>query len=227
MAATTTSKHTVFQTIAEHPNYYWPYYRLPETEDTATDLDALEHEVHRLASAWFKQEAHDDVEAFICWCPLSHLDFSPYDAHPAWHAQSKPVVPTVRALMLIDLHGWEHETAFVRYLADHPDLVTSLGFEKRPDQATLWRARHERFSAELLDAISERGHDYLVPKRKQTSEKAVARRMEQHDVETAVNERGLHLRNNEWHETNLLYLPKSNFTGEIEERQDSRVIDIN
>jgi hypothetical protein len=38
--------------------------------------------------------------------------------------------------------------------------------------------------------------------------------MGQHDVETAVNERGLHLGNNEWHETSLLYLPKQNFDGE-------------
>ena len=63
MAATTTSKRAVFQTIAEHSDYHWPYYRLPEIEYTATDLGALEHDVHRLASVWFKHDAHDDVEA--------------------------------------------------------------------------------------------------------------------------------------------------------------------
>jgi hypothetical protein len=88
MAATTSSKRAVFQTIVEHSDYHWPYYRLPDTEYTAADLGALEHDVHRLASAWFKHDAHDDVEAFICWCPLHHLDFDPHDAHPAWHAQS-------------------------------------------------------------------------------------------------------------------------------------------
>jgi IS4 transposase len=155
MAVTITSKRTVFQTIAEHPNYHWPYYRLPDTEYTAVDLGALEHDVHRLASVWFKHDAHDDVEAFICWCPLHHLDFKPHDAHPAWHAQSKPVVPMIRALMLMDLHGWNHETAFVQYLNDNPDLADALGFEQRPDQATLWRARHERFSDELLNAIGK------------------------------------------------------------------------
>jgi hypothetical protein len=51
MAATTTSKRAVFQTIAEHPDYQWPYYRLPDTEYTAADLGALEHDVHRLARA--------------------------------------------------------------------------------------------------------------------------------------------------------------------------------
>lgn len=63
MTATQSSKRAVFQTIAEYSNYHWPYYRLPETEYTATDLGALEHDVHRLASAWFKHDAHDDVEA--------------------------------------------------------------------------------------------------------------------------------------------------------------------
>jgi hypothetical protein len=50
MAATTTSKRSVFRTIAEHPDYHWPYYRLSDTEYIATDLGAFEHDVHRLAS---------------------------------------------------------------------------------------------------------------------------------------------------------------------------------
>lgn len=155
MAATIASKRAVFQTIAEHPDYHWPYYRLPDTEYTADDLGAFEHDVHRLTSVWFKHDAHDDVEAFICWCPLHYLDFSPHDVHPAWHAQSKPVVPMVRALMLMDLHGWGHETAFMEYLDERPDLVEALGFETIPDQSTLWRSRHERFSDELLRSIRE------------------------------------------------------------------------
>lgn len=51
MALTTTSKRTVFQTIAEHPDYHWPYYRHPDTEYTDADLGALEHDIHRLARA--------------------------------------------------------------------------------------------------------------------------------------------------------------------------------
>jgi hypothetical protein len=153
MAATTTSKRAVFRTIAEHPNSHWPYYWLPDTEYTAADLSALEHDVHRLASAWLKHDAHNDVEAFICWCPPHHLDFEPHDTHLSWHAQSKPVVPMVRALMLMALHGWKHETAFAQYLEEYPALVDALDFEKRSDQATLWRARHERFNDELLNAI--------------------------------------------------------------------------
>ncbi len=47
MTATVTSKRAVFRTIAEHPDYHWPYYRLPETEYTAADLGALEHDLRR------------------------------------------------------------------------------------------------------------------------------------------------------------------------------------
>jgi hypothetical protein len=51
MTAAVASKRTVFRTIAEQPDYYWPYYRLPNTEYTAADLGALDHDVHRFASA--------------------------------------------------------------------------------------------------------------------------------------------------------------------------------
>lgn len=55
MAGTIRSKRIVFQTIAEYPDYHWPYYCLPDTEYMAADLGAFEHDVHRLASAWFKR----------------------------------------------------------------------------------------------------------------------------------------------------------------------------
>lgn len=138
MPSTVASKRAVFRTIADHSDYHWPAYRDPATEYTATDLEAFEHDVHRLAGEWFKHEAHDDVEAFLSWCPLHHLDFSPYDNHTSWHVYTKSVVPMVRALMLLALYGWEHETAFVAYLDERPDLVDELGFETVPDQSTMW-----------------------------------------------------------------------------------------
>lgn len=41
MAATTTSKRAVFRTIADHSDYHWPYYRLPDTVLTAAALEIL------------------------------------------------------------------------------------------------------------------------------------------------------------------------------------------
>lgn len=38
MTATVTSKRTVFRTIAEHPDYHWPYYRLPETSVVSINM---------------------------------------------------------------------------------------------------------------------------------------------------------------------------------------------
>lgn len=57
-----------------------------------------------------------------------------------------------------------------------------------------------------------------------TQREGGASRREEHGVETAVNERGLHLDNNEWHETMLLYVPKQNFDREIEEDHERYVV---
>lgn len=143
MPSTVVSKRAVFQTIADSSDFYWPYYHDPETEYTSSVLKAFEHDVHRLACEWFKHDADKDVEAFIGWCPLHHLDFSPHDAHPSWHAKTKPAVPMIRALMVMGLHRWEYETALVGYLDAQPDLVDALGFENIPTQSTISRARHE------------------------------------------------------------------------------------
>jgi hypothetical protein len=101
------------------------------------------------------------------------------------------------------------------------DLLESAEALVRIDRVLMDR---EFDSQHVLEAISERGHDYLVPKRKQTSEKAVVSHMEEHDVETTVNECWLHLGNNEWHETQLLSLLKRNFDGEIEEGHERYVV---
>lgn len=61
----------------------------------------------------------------------------------------------IRALMVMELHGWEYETALVGHLNAQPSLVDALGFDNVPVQSTIWRARHERFSDELLRSIEE------------------------------------------------------------------------
>lgn len=101
------------------------------------------------------------------------------------------------------------------------DLLESVEDFIRIDRVLMDR---EFDSQHVLKAISERGHDYLVPKRKRTSQKATASRMERQDIKTAVNEGGLYLGDNEWHETQLLYLPKRNFDREIEESHERYVV---
>jgi hypothetical protein len=58
-----------------------------------------------------------------------------------------------RLFLLKELHGWSHETELVTYLTHHPDLREQLGLENVPDQATLWRTWHERFTSELRETI--------------------------------------------------------------------------
>jgi hypothetical protein len=58
-------------------------------------------------------------------------------------------------------------------------------------------------SQHVLEMISQRGLSYVVPKRMQTSEKAQARRLLEHDRDRYATDRKLHLGKNEWHETTV------------------------
>jgi len=59
-----------------------------------------------------------------------------------------------------------------------------------------------------LDSLH--GLSYVVPKRMQTSEKAQAKRLLQRNQDRSETDRKLHLGNNEWHETTLIYRRKEN-----------------
>ena len=68
----------------------------------------------------------------------------------------------VRAFLLEELHGWNHETALVSCLKQRPTLCRQLGFETVPDQSTLWRTWHRRFSTDLRETIQERARTILI-----------------------------------------------------------------
>jgi IS4 transposase len=65
-------------------------------------------------------------------------------------------------------------------------------------------------SQHILEMLSQRGLSYVVPKRMQTSEKAQAKRLLQRDQDRYETDWKLHLGNNEWHETTLIYRRKEN-----------------
>jgi len=65
-------------------------------------------------------------------------------------------------------------------------------------------------SQHVLEMISQRGLSYVVPKRMQTSEKAQAKRLLERDQDRCETDRKLHLGNDEWHETTLIYRRKEN-----------------
>jgi len=63
-------------------------------------------------------------------------------------------------------------------------------------------------SQHVLEMISQRGLSYVVPKRMQTSEKAQAERLLRHGKDRYETDRRLHLGENEWHSTTLVYRRK-------------------
>jgi len=65
-------------------------------------------------------------------------------------------------------------------------------------------------SQHVLEMISQRGLSYVVPKRMQTSEKAQAERLGRRGQERYETGRKLHLGDNEWHSTTLIYRRKEN-----------------
>jgi len=67
-----------------------------------------------------------------------------------------------RVFVLKELHGWEYETALVDYLENRPVLCEQLGFETIPEQSTLWRSWHERFSADLRETVETAARTILI-----------------------------------------------------------------
>jgi len=65
-------------------------------------------------------------------------------------------------------------------------------------------------SQHVLEMVSQRGLSYVVPKRMQTSERAQAKRLLQRGKDRYETDRKLHLGNNVWHETTLIYRRKEN-----------------
>ena len=80
-----------------------------------------------------------------------------------------------RKFILKELHGWSHETALVRYLIHRPELCEQLGFETVPDQSTLWRSWHERFTADLRETVETAARTILIKAQNSGSEFRVNR----------------------------------------------------
>jgi len=64
--------------------------------------------------------------------------------------------------LLKELYDWDHETALVEYLTKHPDHCDQLGLESVPDQSTLWRSWHHRFTADLQDTAETIARTILI-----------------------------------------------------------------
>ncbi len=67
-----------------------------------------------------------------------------------------------RLFVLKELYGWGHETALVEYLTQQPDLCERLGLESVPNQSTLWRSWHHRFTADLRNTVKTAARTILI-----------------------------------------------------------------
>lgn len=87
---------------------------------------------------WFKHDEHDSIEQFVCSLPLAYFLFEAHDRYTG--STRYEMVTLFRVFVLEEPHGWDHETALVKYLEHRPELCERLGFEMVPDQSTLWRS---------------------------------------------------------------------------------------
>ena len=159
MTSTPVSRRTVFRGIARRSYVEWPAYDSTPLYDR-TSLAGLESDVQTVSGAWFAHESHDSIEQFVCSLPLAYFRFEPHDSYAK--STRSEMDSLFRVFVLKEIHGWNHETALVEYLDSHPELCKQLEFESVPNQSTLWRSWHERFTADLRETIETAAQTILI-----------------------------------------------------------------
>jgi IS4 transposase len=159
VASTPESRRTIFRRIAQRSYVEWPAYDSTPLYDR-TSLAGLESDVRTISETWFSHESHNSVEKFVCSLPLAYFKF---ETHDRYAGSTRYEMDTLfRVFMLKELHGWDHETALVGFLECHPELREQLGLESVPNQSTLWRSWHERFTGELRETVETAARTALI-----------------------------------------------------------------
>ena len=189
MAPTLRSRQITFRQIARQPYTDWPAYNSTPLYDRAS-LTALESDVRVVSEVWFTHPSHDSVEQFVCELPLTYFRFESHDCYE--NSTYYDMETLLRVFVLKELHKWEHETALVSYLKNHPELCEQLGFESIPDQSTLWRSWHDRFTADLRETVEAAARTILI--KAQNAGVAVprepARKLQYHGNESGESDPG-------------------------------------
>jgi len=153
------SHQTVFRRLAQRKYAQWPAYESAPLYDR-TSLAGLEADIRTVSAVWFDHDSHDSVEGFICALPLAYFRFN---AHDRYEGSTRYRIDTLfRVFVLKELHGWEHETALVDHLRNRSELREQLGFKTIPDQSTLWRSWHERFTPDLRETVETAARTILI-----------------------------------------------------------------
>ncbi len=116
------------------------------------------------------------MENFVCALPLAYFGFATHDRYVG---STRYEIDTLfRVFLLKELHGWAHETALIEYLECRPVLCEQLGLESVPDQSTLWRSWHKRFTTDLRSTVETAARTILI--KAQDADVAVPRNPERH-----------------------------------------------
>jgi IS4 transposase len=111
----------------------------------------LESDIRVVSETWFRHDSHNSVEEFVYALPLAYFQFN---THDRYEVSTRYQMDTLfRVFVLKELHRLAHETALVDHLRNRPELCEQLGFETIPDQSTLWRSWHERFTVDLRKTV--------------------------------------------------------------------------
>ncbi len=159
MTVTRDSHRAVFRQIARRPYAEWPVYDSTPLYDRSS-LAGLESDIRTVSQTWFKHDHHKSVESFVYSLPLTYFQFGPHDRYAG--ATRYEMDTLVRVFIVKELHGWEHETAPVDYPSTCPELCDHLGLGTVPDQSTLWRSWHERFTPELRETTETVARTILI-----------------------------------------------------------------
>jgi len=159
MPSTEQSRQDVFRTIAQLQHVEWPVYGSTPLYDRSS-VSALQSDIQTVARVWFDHDTHESIAEFICQYPLEYVDFGPHDEYSAPTRYQIPQL--MRLFLLKEIHGWDHETALLTFLQQRPALQRDLGFERMPNQSTLWRSWHERFSVDLREAVQTAAQTILI-----------------------------------------------------------------
>lgn len=159
MSPTHKSKRAVFRRIARQSYTEWPVYDSTPLYDR-TSLAGLEADIRVVSKTWFKHDNHDSIERFVCSLPLVYFRFESHDRYvgsPRYEMES-----LFRAFVLKECHGWDHETPLVKYLDQRPVFCEQLGLATIPEQSTLWRSWHKRFTANLRETVETVARTILI-----------------------------------------------------------------
>lgn len=149
----------MFRTIAQTSHTTWPAYDSTPVYDRSS-LSGLEEDIRTVAATWFDHEALNSVDEFVTHCPLAYVELRPHDQYSG--TTRYEMGQLFRVFLLKEIHGRNHETALVTYLTHHPDLFEQLGLETVPDQSTLWRSWHQRFTGDLRGTVETAARTILI-----------------------------------------------------------------